>query len=112
MQVLINTMNLSIECPKLAGRVAYFLPNWEMLTQDQWVLQTVAGYHLELISTSHPTRVPQQIHCSPESKTQIPTEVLELLKKWAIVDTQDTPQNFVSQIFLVEKKGWGAETSS
>ena len=36
-------MNLSITCQRLAGRVAYFLPNWEVLTQDQWVLQTMAG---------------------------------------------------------------------
>jgi len=28
-------MNLLIEFPKLAGQVAYFLPNWEVLTQDQ-----------------------------------------------------------------------------
>ena len=47
-QALINNMSLSITCPKLAGRVTYFLPNWEVLTQDQWVLQTVAGYQLEL----------------------------------------------------------------
>ena len=70
-------------------------------------VQTVAGYHLELTSALHQATVPQQIHCSPESKTQITTEVLELLNKGAIVETQDTPQNFVSQMFLVEKKWVG-----
>ena len=107
LQVLINTMNLSIECPKLAGRVAPFLQNWEVLTQDQWMLQTVAGYQLELTSTLYQTRVPQQIHCSPESKLQITTEVLKLLNKGAIVETQQTPHNFVSQLFLVEKNDGG-----
>jgi len=45
-QALIKTMNLLITCPKLAGWVAYFLE--EVLTQDQWVLQIMAGYWLEL----------------------------------------------------------------
>ena len=40
-QALINNMNLLISCQKLAGRVSHFLPNWEVLTQDQWVVQTV-----------------------------------------------------------------------
>ena len=106
-QALINTMNLSISCQRLAGRVAHFLPNWEVLTQDQWVLQTVAGYQLELTTTPYQTQVPHQIRCSPENKGQITTEVQELLDKGAIRETQLTPQNFVSQIFLVEKKGGG-----
>ena len=106
-QALINTMNLSISCQRLAGQVAHFLPNWEVLTQDQWVLQTVAGYQLELTTTPYQAHVPHQIRCSPENKVQITTEVQELLDKGAILETQLTPQNFVSQIFLVEKKGGG-----
>jgi len=106
-QALINTVNLSITCPRLAGRVAYFLPNWEVLTQDQWVLQTVAGYHLELTQTPTQVRVPHQIRCSPESKSQKTSEVQELLSKGAVVETQVSPRNFVSQIFLVEKKDGG-----
>jgi len=106
-QGLINTTNLSIVCPRLAGQVAYFLPNWEVLTQDQWVLQTVAEYQLELTTTPYQIHVPHQIRCSPESKTQITTEVLELLVKGAIAETQLTQQSYVSQIFLVEKKDGG-----
>jgi len=41
------------------------------------------------------------------SKLQITTGVSELLAKEAIAETQYTPQNFVSQIFLVEKKDEG-----
>ena len=106
-QALINTMNLSIACPRLAGRVAYFLPNWEVLIQDQWVLQTVAGYQLELTETPIQARVPHQIKCSPESKSQVTLEVLELLSKGAVVETQASPRSYLSQIFLVEKKDRG-----
>ena len=83
----INTMNLLIACPRLGGRVAYFLTNWEVLTQDQWVLQTVAGYHLELTEAPTQARVPQQMKHSQESKSQIDSELQELLSKGAAVET-------------------------
>ena len=108
-QALINTMNLSINCPRLAGQVAYFLPNWEVLTQDQWVLQTVGGYQLELTTVPYQAHEPHQIKCSPESMAQITTEVLELPAKGAIVETQLTQQSYASQIFLVEKKDGGRD---
>ena len=100
-------MNLQISCQHIAGRVSYFLSNWEVLTQDQWVLQTVGGYQLELTSTPHQTRVPHQIRCSPENMAQISTEVTDLINKGAIIETQVVQQSFVSQIFLVEKKDGG-----
>jgi len=56
------------------------------------------------IGATYQTRVPQPIHCSPESKLQITTEMLELLTKGVIVETQQLPHSFVSQLFLVEKK--------
>ena len=32
----------------VGGRTSQFIPNWHKLTQDQWVLDTVQGYHLPL----------------------------------------------------------------
>ena len=96
-------MDLSINCPVLAGRVAH----WQVLTQDQRVLQTVAGYQLELLTTQYQARHPQQMHCSLEEQTQIIQEVSELLFKGMITETNLIPKKIVSQIFLVEKKGEG-----
>ena len=31
-----------------ADTTSQFIPNWHKLTQDQWVLATVQGYHLPL----------------------------------------------------------------
>ena len=45
--------------------------------------------------------------CSQESKSQIDSELQELLSKGAVVETQISPGNFVSQIFLVEKEDGG-----
>ena len=30
----------------LAGRLKHFLPNWRVVTQDQWVLEAVQGYEI------------------------------------------------------------------
>ena len=97
-QALINNMNL------LISYKLHFLPNWEVLTQDQWVLQTVAGYQLDLVSVPCQTHMPQQIHTTEENATLV---TAELLAKGAIVETYPSPDNYVSQIFLVEKKDGG-----
>ena len=41
-----------------AGRLKYFLQNWDFLTSDQWTLNTVKGYKLELtgaVTAAFPT---------------------------------------------------------
>ena len=106
-QGVINRMNLSISCTRLAGRIAHFSQNWEVLTQDQWVLQTVGGYQLDLLRTPHQYQVPNRIKSTRENSSLVTLEVTELLSKGAIVETQLTPHSFVSQIFLVEKKDGG-----
>ena len=92
---------------KLAGRIAHFSQNWEVLTQDQWVLQTVGGYQLDLLRTPHQYQVPNMIKSTRENSSLVTLEVTGLLSKGAIVETQLTPHSFVSQIFLVEKKDGG-----
>ena len=89
-------MNQSLTCPALAGRVAHFQENWEMLTDDWWVLQTVAGYQPELSETPCQTSYPHPMMVSKEEQAQITTEVAGLLAKWAIQETQLLPESFVS----------------
>ena len=104
-QVFINSLDLSITCPALAGRVGYFQPDWEVLTQDHWVLQTVGVYQLELTSLTQQSRIPLTVKCSEEAMAQITTKISELLSKGAIVEAQVSSESFVPQLFLVEKKG-------
>ena len=37
---------------KVAGRLQFVAQNWQIITQDPWVLQTIQGYKIELLS--HP----------------------------------------------------------
>ena len=102
--ILINNMNLLIGCPSLAGGVSHILLNWKVLTQDQWVLQTVAGYQLDLLSTPCQTQVLHQKQTTKENAALTTAEVAELLSKRAIVETQPSPETCIS---LVEKKNGG-----
>ena len=62
-----------------------------------------------------PTKIDNSLPatCAPSNMVltrklvQITTKVQELLDKGAILETHLIPQSFVSQIFLVEKKGGG-----
>jgi len=106
-KVLIGQMNLQLNSPNLAGRLAYYVPNWEQITQDRWVLQTISGYKLDLTQTPCQVRPSHEIACSEEEHAKISQEIKELQAKGAIVEAQLSPLSFVSQIFLVEKKGGG-----
>ena len=51
---------LAIQNLPLAGRLSHFLSNWEAITQDEWVLQTITGYRIEFL------RKPEQNHRPPQ----------------------------------------------
>ena len=105
LRVLIGQMDLHITSPRLAGRLSHYVHNWEHITQDRWVLQSITGYQLELTQTPHQANQPQEILCSKVEHSKISQEISELLVKGAIVEAQLTTGSFISQIFLVEKKG-------
>ena len=88
----------------LAGRTQLHLGNWRKITSDQWVLEVIQGYKLEL------TSLPEQLWI-PSSETDrisaglISEEVQAMLDKGAICRIQRNPEEgFFSRIFLVPKK--------
>ena len=107
LEVLIGQMNLTITSPILAGRLAQFIPNWQKVTQDRWVLQAIGGYQLELVQTPWQIKPMPAINCAIGDKELISKEVKELLSKGAVVEIPPSQEGFVSQLFLVEKKEGG-----
>jgi len=63
-EMLINQMDLTINSPKLAGRLSQYVRNWEQLTEDRWVLQVVSGYKLEVVQTPWQGKPVLEIQCS------------------------------------------------
>ena len=90
------------------GRLKYFQPVWQRITQDPWVLQVIQGYQLELLST--PT---QHLQLTFPRLTRVDQKVLdqevqELLDKQAVhqISASDTA-GFISSLFVVPKKDGG-----
>ena len=90
----------------LAGRQQRFLHNWEKLTQDQWVLQTVKGVQIEFISTPHQSFFPSQPKASENDRASLQEEITSMMGKGAIVELswEETHTGFFSTMFLVPKK--------
>jgi len=86
-----------------SGKLPHCLRNWQAITADRWVLQTVQGYCLELECTPHQQTPPCPL-VNPQHQLAVQGEVQKLLDKQAIVCTAPCPQQFLSRLFLVSKK--------
>ena len=91
----------------LAGRLRHFLRNWQVITQDQWVLEAVQSYRIPFCSTLHQSRPPRQIELSKEGNTLMMEEIFWMLEKGAITETSPKGRVFLSTVFLVPKKDGG-----
>ena len=67
-----------------AGRLTLFLKNWSMVTQDQWVLNTIQGYRLELLREPVQTIRPRGVKVSTSEQSLIDEEIQKMLQKGAI----------------------------
>ena len=99
----LQTLPLLTSTPP-AGRLQHCTTNWERVTSDPWVLQTVRGHQLELLETPSQGRIPKELSMPPQTAGQVELEVLKLEQKGAIRRAQPTAGQFVSCIFAVPKK--------
>lgn len=90
-----------------AGRLRLFIQNWQILSQDPWVLQTVEGYQIPLISEPVQSQEPYPIVSKPDEMILVDQEIEELLKKGAIQEVSACQDQFLSTILLVNKKEAG-----
>ena len=88
----------------VGGRLSRFRKNWEKVTQDSWVLQTVQGLRLEFF-TVPPYQVIEQPKLDVERSQALSKEVYKLYQKRAIIPTTNDEIGFVSPVFVVPKTG-------
>ena len=95
----------NIHSQMVAGRLQFFSQNWQHITQDPWVLQTVQGYEIELLDCPWQSRIPSPPVLSPTQTYLVVEEIRNLLQKGAILEVPFNPNvGFYSNLFLVEKK--------
>ncbi|KAM4692000.1 uncharacterized protein WCC33_016822 [Rhinophrynus dorsalis] len=92
---------------KVEGRLSRFFHQWCGLTSDQWVLQTVRGYHIEFYAPPVQRTKPPPFRFSEEDALLVDAEIKELVKKGAVRLVSGSAPGFVSNIFLVGKKDAG-----
>ena len=88
----------------LADRIAHFCSNWEAITQDSWVLQTILGFRIEFLQTPYQSHRPPQILFTLEEERCMQEEIQGMLNKHAISWIGSTQEGFSSQMFLVPKR--------
>ena len=87
----------------VGGRVSLFIPNWERITSDPWVLSAIQGYRLEFSSTPLPQSGGAQPHLGSQKDGIVTDEISKLAQKGAITEVPEDREGFVSPIFVVPK---------
>ena len=83
----------------VGGRLSRFRKNWEKVTQDSWVLQTVQGLRLEFFTVPR-YQVIEQPKLDVERSQALSKEVNNLCQKRAIIPTTNDGTGFVSPVFI------------
>ena len=76
---------------RVAGRLQFFAQNWQIITQDPWVLQTIRGYKIDLLSHPRQTSLPSPPLLSPPQTSLVQEEIISLLQKGAIIEVAFNP---------------------
>lgn len=77
---MIATELVGLDLP-LAGRHQYFIANWEVVTQDQWVLDAVKGFAILFTNEPHQPYPPRILEHSAEEEVALWEEVESMLAK-------------------------------
>lgn len=91
---------------EIGGRIMHFANNWALITEDPWILTTVAeGLRLEF--TSEPVQYiePKTLVFGSVQESICDREIGDLIEKRAIEAVNTT--GFVSSLFVIPKKSGG-----
>ena len=90
-----------------AGRLKHFQRAWKLITKDPEILSLIKGYKIPLLKTPIQDKTPPIPHMSKAQKNLVEIEIETMLRKGAICRTNHAAGEFISNLFLVEKKDGG-----
>ena len=88
----------------IAGNIKNFIDQWKQLTSNHTILTAVSGYKIDLFMQPTQFRVPRPLKCSAREANNIDLQVATFLEKGIIVKSFHETDQFVSTVFLQEKK--------
>ena len=86
-----------------AGQLAHKLCEWQKITSDSEVLQTVCGEEIEFVNFPHQVKAPKENKFSKAEQLVVEQEIKKLSSKGIIVKSPYEPGEFISPIFLIPK---------
>lgn len=90
--------------PFRAGILTEFTDSWEEITSDQWIISTTQGCTIDFTENPCQKFLPRPILFSENEKTIISNEIDCLLHKEVIEECESSRDQFISNIFITEKK--------
>ena len=81
------------------------MEKWTELRDDQELLDIVSGYQLDFSEIPHQQKAPTPFNLSKEEERLVDLEVEKLLRKVAIEEVEPCENPFLSNIFMIPKKG-------
>ena len=92
----------------IGGQLYHYCKNWEVLTKDRWILETVRGYQIDFLSEPAQCWRPHSPQFNLSQAWLIQQEVEELQNKGVVIKlSPSAEEGFFSTLFLVLKKGGG-----
>jgi hypothetical protein len=88
----------------IAGNIKNYIDQWKRLTSDRAILTAVCGYKIDLFINPIQFRVPRPLKCSTLEANNIDLQIASFLQKSVIVKSSHEPDQFISTVFLREKK--------
>ena len=102
-----NLFRVKVRQAPLAGRLKFHSENWGKLTQDVNILSIVQSFKIPFSQTPFQYGPSQSARVNQEERLQINLEIKEMLRKGAIQQVKSEPEEFLSNLFLVNKKDGG-----
>ena len=87
-----------------AGRVSQCLAKWHTLTTDPKILADVRGHKIEFASEPYQNRPARELRFSNKERSFLKKEIETLLKKGVITRVRHEEGEYISNIFLREKR--------
>ncbi|CAB4025001.1 Hypothetical predicted protein, partial [Paramuricea clavata] len=88
-----------------AGQIAHCIDAWKEITMDLEILTSVSGEIIPFSTIPLQGNVPFQPVWKGPKCNFIDNEILSLLNKGVIIPSQHKPGEFISPIFLCDKRG-------
>lgn len=97
---------MSLSLDQVAGRLKHFVQEWEIITSDPVILDSVQHCHIDFVDNEIPVQkqISGNILFSSKEKEIIDLEIDKLKLKGVIEETFHSDGEFISPIFLRRKK--------